>query len=352
MIARVLLAACLLCAPGWAAEEGQQVELIREVLRHPQIEWSTLFEAQASLLDASFFQRIDQRIRWSAENNQVDDAIRFSMLADAAYQAIGRSGEYRMALCQFFRKSGNDELARQLLENVLLTEPGNCQARWSRAAYRLSERDTAGALADYDFLLAEGYQVAACHFQKAQVFLLMEREREARAELQASLAADPSFEAAHLALEKMQPAVTPGLFQQIPPLVDRVHAGPDPGVVAFERAEADFGAGRWQQAEANYLLALKHRPGQGKFWVQLGVLHYRLGDPARAAQEILKGLDISSDSADAWTYLGCCYERLYDREGKAAQLQAATQSFERVLQFRPQDPLALMALERLHSKKP
>ena len=53
---------------------------------------------------------------------------------------------------------------------------------------------------------------------------------------------------------------------------------------------------------------------------------------------------------DGWRFLGCCYERQFDRDHSAADLGFARTAFEKVLELRPGEAVARMALERLAVK--
>ena len=62
----------------------------------PMSEWPEILARNRELLDASFFERCDARIRWDRQNNHPEDAMRLSEVANLACQLTGRPSEYRL----------------------------------------------------------------------------------------------------------------------------------------------------------------------------------------------------------------------------------------------------------------
>src|ERR1017187_580971 len=91
--------------PARAADEQAQVQMLMQLFRLTQPEWLGLLNENRMLLDASFFERCDSRIRWAIENNQIDDALRMSIVADMAMKSNGQVGRYRMTMVYAFLKA-------------------------------------------------------------------------------------------------------------------------------------------------------------------------------------------------------------------------------------------------------
>ena len=98
-----VLAFFLSAAPAYGVGEAEQIQLLRQAFRLPQPEWPALLEENKNLLDDSFFQRCEARIKWGVENNQIEDAIRFALVADTALRVIGQPGRYSWVLRRAFR---------------------------------------------------------------------------------------------------------------------------------------------------------------------------------------------------------------------------------------------------------
>jgi tetratricopeptide (TPR) repeat protein len=345
-----------LSGPALGVDEGQQIQMLKQMFSQPQPEWLGILRENSGLLDQSFFERVDARIRWSADNNQIDDAIRFAMVGDFACDAAGRVGGYRLGLVVAFQKAGNDEMAQILIDNILLTHPNSTEARFLRAAYRRAALDLQGAIDDYEFVIGMNYRTADCCYYVGQTFLALDKQPQAKSWFQRGLAADPKHVGCSVELEKMSALAAPGPndgFSEIPisnPVVRNVD--PKQHAQYFSKAEAAARAGRLGEAENYYKDACAADPKQAPYWIYLGALHYKLGRPDMAAEEIRRGLGVNPKSAEGWRYLGCCYERVFDKTLAPGDLQNAKTSYQKVVELMPGDPIARMALERLSLKKP
>jgi tetratricopeptide (TPR) repeat protein len=356
------LGASLLAAmPARAADEGLQVQMLKQMFHQQESEWPQILKDSAGLIDDTFFERIDQRIRWSATNGQVADAIRFSLVGDLACDAIGREGGYRLGLVQAFQKSGNDELARSMVDNILITHPNHLVAHFLRAGYRREAMDAGGALEDYQWCIEHGVQPAASHYYIAAIYVVMDKPSEARASVEKCLAIDPNFAGARELKDRLQPQLVgpeagPGLFNDIPlaegPVVPQRKVDPKFHDQYFGKAEDSLRAGKLKDAEESYIDAINASAKHADDWIFLGALHYRLGKPDLGARELVEGLKLDPKRVDAWRYAGCCYERIFDRTQSANDLKWAKQAYQKALELRPGDPVSTMGLERLASKKP
>lgn len=357
------LGASLLAAlPALAADEGLQVQMLKQMFRQQESEWPQILKDSAGLIDDTFFERIDQRIRWSATNGQVQDAIRFSLVGDLACDAIGRQGGYRMGLVEAFHKSGNDELARSVVDNILITNPNDAAAHFLRAGYRREAMDAGGALEDYQWCVEHTFQLAASYYYMAAIYLVMERPGEVRSAIEKCLAIDPNFPGAKELFDRVVTrTIDPGVkdaFFDIPLPDNSLAAGParkvDPKFhdQYFGKAEDALRAGKLKDAEDSYIDAINANPKHADDWIYLGALHYRLGKPDLGARELVQGLRLDPKRVDAWRYAGCCYERIFDRTQSANDLKWAKQAYQKALELKPGDPVSSMGLERLANKKP
>ncbi|MBX3166264.1 MAG: tetratricopeptide repeat protein [Candidatus Eremiobacteraeota bacterium] len=351
----------LISLPALAVDEGLQVQMLKQMFRLDQAQWPQTLKDNAGLIDDSFFERIDQRIRWSATNNQVEDAIRFAMVGDFACDAIGRQGGYRLGLIEAFTKAGNSELAQGLVDNILITDPNNQPAHFLRAGFRRDAMDTGGALEDYQWCIDKNYQVAASYYFMAAIYVVMDKQAEARRLIEKCLSVDPHFDGAEGMLAKLMPQTVdpaiPNIFNDIPlpentqPVVQR-KVDPKMHDQYFAKAEAAFRAGKFKEAEDSYVDAINADRNHPDDWIFLAALHYRLGKFDLGLRELRAGITLDPKRVDAWRYVGCCYERMFDRSQSANELKFAKQAYQKALELQPGDPVATMGLERLATKKP
>lgn len=360
-----ILCAALGCSllaglPALAVDEGLQVQMLKQMFRQQESEWGQVLKDNAGLIDETFFERIDQRIRWSATNGQVQDAIRFSLVGDLACDAIGREGGYRLGLVEAFRKSGNDELARSMVDNILITHPNNAPAHFLRAGYRRETMDAGGALEDYQWCVEHNYQTASAYYYMAAVYVVMEKTSDARVAIEKCLQIDPNLPGAKEMADRLKPlAVAPGTpFGDIPLpdggnyQVPARKVDPKYHDQYFGKAEDALRAGKLKEAEESYIDAINANDKHADDWIYLGALHYRLGKIDLGVRELVQGLRIDPKRIDGWRYAGCCYERIFDRTQSADDLKWAKQAYQKALELKPGDPVSSMGLERLAGKKP
>lgn len=351
----------LISLPALAVDEGLQVQMLKQMFRLEQSQWPQTLKDNAGLIDESFFERIDQRIRWSAQANQVEDAVRFAMVGDFACDAVGRQGGYRLGLIEAFTKAGNSELAQSLVDNILITDPNNLPAHYLRAGFRREAMDTGGATEDYQWCIDRNYQVAASYYFMAAMNVVMEKQAEARRLVEKCLAIEPNFAGAQDMLDKLKPRTVPsdvqGIFNDIPlpegsqPVAQR-KVDPKFHDQYFAKAEAAFRAGKFKEAEDSYVDAINADKNHPDDWIFLAALHYRLGKFDLGLRELRAGITLDPKRVDAWRYVGCCYERMFDRSQSANELKFAKQAYQKALELQPGDPVATMGLERLATKKP
>ena len=107
----ISLALCLLTVglaqPCRAAEESMQALMLRKLFATPLDGWRKVLEDNKNILDTSFFQRVEARIRWSIDNGQVDDALRFALAGDTAGAVVKHKTYDRIQRSQLLRHRGN-----------------------------------------------------------------------------------------------------------------------------------------------------------------------------------------------------------------------------------------------------
>lgn len=351
--------ACSLAAapPAFCADEKVQAQLLNQVFSRPEPEWTTILRDNAELIDQSFFQRVDERLRWNAENNQIDDAIRFALLGDFACNAVGITGGYRLGLATWFERAGNDELARPLIENILMTNPEMHQARYLRAAYLRNDGDFGGAERDYQVMIEAGYRVADCEAALGMLATVMQKWPEAKRHFEKAVALEPQHAIAAPALDRIDAREVPGgaPFQDVPPAdrgIARSELLVDPKLFALylRQAETALKSNKLREAELNYQKAVVANPKDGAPRIYLGALYYRMGHLSDALFFINAGLGLAPENVDGWRFAGCAFERRFDLSGAQSDLANARRAYSRTLELHPGDSVAQMGLERLTRK--
>lgn len=97
------LALFALTLPAFPADEKEQAKFLRQLFSCPESEWTQVLNENTPLLDDSFFERCEARIKWDMANNQVEDALRFAYVCDLASEVTGRPAKnYRLELKRAF----------------------------------------------------------------------------------------------------------------------------------------------------------------------------------------------------------------------------------------------------------
>ncbi|MBI3929758.1 MAG: tetratricopeptide repeat protein [Armatimonadetes bacterium] len=328
-------------APG---DEMAQVEMLKRVFSQEDVtKWKDVLRQHSGVLDESFFQKVESRIRWSVDHNHIDDAIRFAMVGDYSAEVKGKPGNYRLGLTEAFLKAGNMTLAAQLIENLLIENPELKPARFMKAALLEGKKDFFEAHELFGKLAQEGYKRVDCLFQQGLISLVIGQEERARKEFQEVLKIDPGHSGAR---EKIA-------------LMDRVLGVSSQGTgtpntqgadTFFREAEAALGKGQLQQAEELYRKALGADPRHLRSLRYLGALYYRLGSMDQALDVLLQATRVNADDFDTWRYLGNAYERKFDTQGNPGDLNQAIQAYQQSVRINPENELVRGELERAQQK--
>jgi tetratricopeptide (TPR) repeat protein len=347
--------------PARASDENLQVQMLMQLFRLPQPEWLAFLNENRGLLDSTFFERVDSRIRWGVENNQIDDALRMSIAADMAMKANGQKGRYRMTMVYAFLKANNDGMAKDVLMNILLTDPGDQECELLMAILLKAEGETIEALNRFKKLADAGYHKDECLYNIGVIYILMQKYAEGEKALEDCIALNPNFADASKFLEKYRqtrPKFAPeGVsLNKLPlPKASNVSNVSEEArqkcQTFFDEGEAFMKAGEIAKAKAAYGRALEQNPAHVKSLAYLGALLYRQGDLDGAIEHLRKAVGYAPKDREALHYLGYAYERRFDTKGSAADLEEAALFFQQGKLAAPQDHQFQSELDRVNGKR-
>lgn len=342
----------LLLSPGRA--EGTAVGVLREMFRRPVTEWKGTLRAHSHLLDGEFFASVDRRIQWGLDNGHVDDAFRFAMVGDFAAEAVGRPQSYRVDLAQGFFDVQEDQLASQVVEDVLQTSAGSrsaIRAQFLRGQIRARLQDLDGAYQDFRTLADMGYRPEETWYQCGLISSFVGREERARVEFEKAGRQEPEpareliippgwvragpYRPADLGLRhyddyESAPDVCPGspdLYSESQPKV------------RVENLDVLL-----QLAAASYDLTDPVACGV------YGSLLYRVGALSQASSVYDAAISGHPESVDLLRGRGNTLERLYDQTGQRSRLMAALADYRRAAQLAPEHELLRWELARAEAK--
>lgn len=363
----LLLLALLVVAPlpARAIDETLQVQFLKGLFSRPESEWLEFMKNNTRVLDSTFFDRSEARMRWDLENNQVEDALRFAFVCDLAARAVGRNGQYRLGMAQAFYKAGNYQMAKDLIDSINLWDQNNpatmLPAKEFLAHMYRNENDYFNAWNTYDELQKAGYKRHQCLNEMASIDLKQGKEERARQELNEVLKLDPGNKYAKDLLATLDAPATfapPGYDYKKeqgggsqPTAATSPNANPAAGNKWFTLAEQAYKDNNLEAAEGNYLKAIDSDPKHVKARVYLAALYYRQGQLDQAIARLQEAIALDAADFEGWRYLGNCYERRFDTKGNKADLDAAVTSYQNGQKISPADKTINSELERALDKK-
>lgn len=365
----LILLSGLLPAPARAADETQQVLMLKKVFSSPTTQWSEILEQHRNLLDASFFERVEKRIRWSLDNGQVDDALRFAIAGDLAGRAAGRKTNYRLDLAQLFLKLNNIQMVIDLLDNILVMEPNDQPARFLKASVLHDGGNLVDSYTYYVALAGEGYRKAECLYRMALIELRKEDPGLARTHLEEAVRLDPRHVLAKQELDNVVKGLSELHFvpegagttsnPNSPPFGGTPNQGGPNSLTPDQKNRADdFLAqaevardqGDLPRAVELYNQAISANPTLVKAYVYLGAVYFQTRNLDTAINTLVRASELNPRDAEAWRFLGYCYERRFDAKQEAGDLQKAMEAFQKSTDLDPSNEILKMDLQRLQDK--
>jgi tetratricopeptide (TPR) repeat protein len=338
-----------LLVPARAADETAQVMMLKELFRSEQADWKSILGRHAGLLDQTFFERCEARIRWGVENSHFDDSIRFAIVADMAAMIVRRPDMYRYELAEMFAKAGNLPNALDLCENILLSNQTHWPAWFLRASIYHDMQKADEAYEMYKKVIAGGYRVAECYFRMATIDFALGRDQDGAKNVKECLRLEPEHVNAKKLLAKYDeliqgeriapPGTTPGSDK------DKADAE-----AIFRQAEKLFMDGDLVTAETLYIQVLKLDRKHKDARKYLGALYYRQANLEKAAEQLAQVATLDPGDKEVWHYLGNTYERMFDIKGDKRMLDQAVNAYQKAAEVDPADPMIQGELLRAQSK--
>lgn len=341
--------------PARAADETAQVMMLKELFGSEQGAWKDILARHAGLLDQTFFDRVEARIRWGIENNHFDDSIRFAIVGDMAAMTVRRPDMYRFELAEMFVKAANLENALDLCENILLSNNNHMPALFMKASIFHDTQKWGEAYQMYEDVVAHGYNVAECYYRMALIDFSMGNDQRGRQNLTACLQKEPNHKGAQGLMAKLD---------QIEKNM-KIAPGPQPGIVPgttanadtsqdvqaiFREAEKQFAAGDYTTAETLYISVLRIDRKHKEARKYLGALYYRQAQLEKAAEQLAQVATLDPGDIENYHFLGNTYERLFDTRADVKFLTAAVDAYQKAADLDPANAMIQSELARARGK--
>lgn len=349
--------------PARAADETLQVMMLKKLFASPMLDWQRILEENRHILDASYFDRVERRIRWSLDNGQVEDAVRFAIVGDMSAKAAGRKTDYRLEMARLFLRLGNMQMCMDLIDNILVMEPQNQPVRFFKASVVHDGGNLVDSYFLYDALAKEGYRKPECLYRMAVIELRREDQALARQHLEEAIRLDPKHTLARQELDRLlrglaSEHIVPtdgGPTGTNPPPFSGATSNLTPeqkGRAAgfFADAETAREQGDLTRAADLFNQAIQTDPTLVKAHVYLGAIYFQTRNLEPAIRSLERASQIDPKDAEAWRYLGYCYERRYDTSRESGDLARAQDAFTKAGALDPTNELLKMDLQRIQDK--
>ncbi|MBQ7528558.1 tetratricopeptide repeat protein [bacterium] len=353
----------LVSCPVQAADEASQVLMLRRVFSAPVEYWPDILKKSTHLIDKSFFERVEQRMKWSIDNGQIEDAMRFAYVGDLAGNIVDRKKNYRMQMSQLFRKLGNFSLAIDLINNVCVFEPDNKEALFYKASLLQDSGDNVDSYPIYKQLAQDNYKRSECYYRMALLELQRDEIEEARDHLRECLKLDSKHALARKSLDQLERALAKATFipkddiqgsgLPIANLKDVPISTSDSSkaLSLAHQGDSALKEGSITQAQEFYEQSLALDKNSAPALMGSGIVSYRQGDLEGAIRNFQAASQkFTTGNADLEHYLGCCYELRYDLKKDKSDLEKAQKHFEKCQELNPQHELVEWDLKRIYKK--
>ena len=361
----VCMALCALVLGGFqparAAEESMQALMLRKLFATPLDGWQKVLEDNNKLLDTSFFQRVEARIRWSIDNGQVDDAMRFALAGDTAGGIVNRKTDYRLQLSQLFRHRGNITLAADIINNVLITNPDDHEARFYQASLMHDNNHALEAYPIYQEMFDKGVHKAECAYRMGLIDEQKQELLEAKQHLEEAVKLDPKHELARIELAKVTKFIESATFA--PPTTAKTTTGSEtalpleiPGQsnkrIDSLMADAAFAltTNEVDKAAEFYQEVIRLDSKYTKAYVGLGAIFFQQDDFDQALRNFTVAQKLAPNDFTIARYLGYCHEGLFDNTGDKRDLAKASDFYKQAASLNPNNELIQFDLRRIEAK--
>ena len=344
--------------PCRAAEESMQALMLRKLFATPLDGWKKVLEDNRKILDTSFFQRVEARIRWSIDNGQIDDALRFALAGDTAGSVVKRKTDYRIQMAQLFRHRGNITLAADIMSNILVTEPDNNEAKFYNASLMHDSGHSIEAYPIYEELYKKNVHKAECAYRMGLIDEQKQEFLDAQKHLQEAVKLDPKHDLARIELAKVNKFIDNATFA--PPTATSPNTAALPLSLPNESnknvdaymADASFAMsnGELDKAAELYAQVISLDAKYVKAYVNLGAIYYQQGDFDQALRNFTVANKLSPNDYSILRYLGYCHEGMYDTSSDKRELAKASDYYRQSNTLNPGSDLIKFDLHRIEAK--
>mgnify|MGYP006276426297 CR=1 FL=1 len=352
---RVAVVASLLAlftlVPALAQQVGQGAgstaghdALIRKLSDASPARWDAILEENRAILGPPLVEAVANQ---AAEALRVGDLSlcksRVALADEIDYVIGGKKiyrGRFQFDLGRYLiNKSKDFEAALSVAADMLSAHPDCASAFLLEGRVHTLQRQFDKAVAELTHAVKLEPDSEVAHLMLAEAYLLSGDNKAALAQFQEVLRINPKNGYATDAVSSLTGKAQGGGTRS------------KEAQTHFDKAEAQFSAGRFADAAAEYDLAIKADPKYVSAWVYKGDALLQMGDEVGAIGCYRKAAEIDPKNRQAWRFLGDVLEKQYDRNGNPALLDEAISCYEKAIAADPTYATAKDDLARANGKK-
>ncbi|MCD4785018.1 MAG: tetratricopeptide repeat protein [Candidatus Eremiobacteraeota bacterium] len=338
--------------PAFAVLEFQQRELIHLYIKHPQGNWDKLTKVNKKLVDANLLKMVKNGmyniIKASIEKNEksaylLSSAFIYANLADYLAKKLKIKGENnRLYLVGIHDQAGRTDVAVDICNNILMTEPDNLEVMIYMAMLFERMKMPFQAFNVYQKILKIDKNNKMALYREGILYLNLAKYKDAVKVFKKLLKVDPKNIVAKKYVEMYEGKIKIGK-----PLDDKN----EKAVHHFILGERLFSQGKFESASQQYSNAIENDPHFTKAYVYLGATLMRMKKYTSAVDVLKMAIVRDKKDPEAYHYLGLALEKQFNFNPDMKLLDKAIECYKKAGEVDPDYIKAINDLARATQRR-
>lgn len=322
--------------PVFAISEFQQSELIHLYIKHPQENWEKLTKINKKLLDANLLKMAKNGmynlIKASIGNKEkssylFSSAFIYANLADYLARKLNIKGENnRLYLARLHDQAGRPDVAVDICNNILMTEPKNIDVMNYMAMLFERMKMPFQAFTIYQKILKLDKSNKMALYRMGILYLNLAHYKDAVKVFKKLLKVDPENVIAKKYVEMYEGKIKIGK-----PLDDKN----EKAVHHFILGERLFSQSKFESAAQEYSNAIENDPHFTKAYVYLGATLMRMKKYTSAVDVLNMAIERDKKDPEAYHYLGLALEKQFNFNPDMKLLNRAIECYRKAGEVDP-----------------
>lgn len=321
----------------YAASEFQQRQLIKRYVSTQEIYWDDITRENRDLIDENLYDmvkdyyyklllRADEEAREKNKRRDIPSrAFLIANLADYIARKIGKKSELRYHLAMAHFKDGRPDVAADICNTILMTEPKNVKVAALQAKLFLHMNMPHESMETYKKILKIDEDNQEALYRLGTMYVKLGQYEKAVEKFKKLLKINPDNKEAKRFVDLYEGNVKTSPGKKID----------DTAIHHFLVAERLFSEGKYGEAAEEYSLAIEEDPEFYRAYVYLGESLIRQKKYSPAEKVLENAIALEPDKPEAYHFLGLALEKRYNFDPKLELLKRAVENYEKALQVDP-----------------